>query len=405
VATDILQASGLTYTDIVPDNTSPYTYCVTAKDEANNESDTYPSTTQPNCKPCTPGNQAKAPTGVTAGPSGTSGTNYGALVFWTKSDDDDGANGGYAMYRCSNATCTTKTAISGKGCTNLLASNSAVQNIGPTAPIELTSEPQGNWYYGVTFSSDCSDMEATESPLTGDTAAISDQITIDPPPAPDCEGKCIHVSNCTSWSDLTKSCSPINVLDTTQKGSDGKFLTAPRSGVEVFVADSTNTMVGTAATTDANGAFAVTIDNNSSSVTLDSKYKVVMKIPAAEKAGVPCDGSFFDAEGNCYVVLAKDVTLSDDDTKTTKAFGLNLPPAGGGRAEIGNPNCDTVVNITDLVMLKPGFGTAEGETGYQTYLDFDGNGIIDVADFLILKKYFGNELDAAPSSDPVLCKP
>jgi hypothetical protein len=405
VSADILQAAGLTYTDIVPDAQSPYTYCITAKDEASNESATYPATTQPNCKVCTPGNQAKAPTAVTAGPSGTTGANYGALVFWTKSKDDNGSDGGYKIYRCSNETCTSPTAVSGKGCTDLAASSSAVQNIGPTAPITLSGEPADTWYYGVTYSSDCTDMEATESQLTGDSEAISSSLTIDPPPAPDCTGKCIHVSNCKDWTDLTANCSSINVLDTSQKGTDEKFLASPKSGVEVFVADSTGAMVGTAATTDGTGAFAITIDNNSSAVNLDNKYKVVMKIPSAEKAGIACDSSFYDTEGSCYIVLNGEIILSDDDTKTARSFGINLPPVGGGRAEIGNPNCDTVVNITDLVLLKPGFGTAVGDTAYKTYLDFDGNGIIDVADFLILKKYFGNELSAAPTPDATLCKP
>jgi len=72
-------------------------------------------------------------------------------------------------------------------------------------------------------------------------------------------------------------------------------------------------------------------------------------------------------------------TLSDEHA--TKVSGVNLPAAGGGRAKIGNPNCDNVVNIADPVPLKPGFGKNEGEDGYQVYLDFDGNGVIDVADF------------------------
>jgi len=222
-----------------------------------------------------------------------------------------------------------------------------------------------------------------------------------------CDSDCIHISNCSRYENISNNtdCSSIAEIDTNARGSDGKFALTPVSGLYVFVADSSNTPIDIPAITDSNGNFHIVIDNNSGLIDLEKTYKVVLKIPAASKGSTPCDTSFFDVQGNCYIVLAEGVSLTDDDSVTTRVFGVKLPAANGGRAEIGNPNCDNVVDIADLSLLRPGFGTVQGEDGYQTYLDFDGNGIIDIADFAVFRIYFGYELSTAPDSSNPLCKP
>jgi hypothetical protein len=385
-------SGGLTFTDTPPGVSQPYTYCVTALDAAGNQSAVFPQSAQPNCGACIPGLQAMPPRNADARLDGVGRV----AVWWDRSLDDDALSGaGYQIFRCEDQTCSSPVEISGAGCGDLAADGGIVSALSAEAPVVLNSEPAGVHTYGVAYRSDCS------NPATQSTVSVTSALSV----GADCQGQCIHVSNCPDYNDLTYNCSAINRIDTSHKGTDGAYLRIPAPGLEVFLADASGRTVGPSALTDSNGAFHIVIDNNSGLVDVVANYMVLLRIPAAEKSGVPCDTSLNDSQGNGHVVLARNLKVVADDTRTNRAYGADLPMDGGGRAEVGNPNCDNSVNITDMVLLRKGFGAAEGDSNYRSYLDFNGNGVIDVSDFMIMKKYFGMELDTAPTHDASLCAP
>jgi hypothetical protein len=75
--------------------------------------------------------------------------------------------------------------------------------------------------------------------------------------------------------------------------------------------------------------------------------------------------------------------------------------AGGG--EMGNPNCDASVGLTDLMALRSSYGSNVGECCYRAWADFDMSGSVGLSDLMLLRKTFGTNLGAAPT-DAVLCK-
>jgi len=385
-------AGGLTFTDTPPDADPAYTYCVTAVDAAGNQSAVFPQNAQPNCGVCAPGVQAEPPRNVQVRAQGASGV----ALWWLHSLDDTAqSNAGYRIVRCSSRDCAAPQAIAGADCGDLPADGNLIVNLNSLMPAFLNSEPAGAQYYGVAFRSDCSD------PATESAPAVSPVVNV----GAACQGRCIHVSNCPDHTNFGVNCKPVTLIDTSQLGTDGKFLHTPAPGFEVYLANASGAQVGASYGTDASGLFHIVIDNNSGSVDVNDTFMAMLRIPVQDRSGIPCDASYADALGNCSLVLGRSLSITDSDDDTAFVNGVSLAMPGGGRAEVGNVNCDSVVNITDLVLLKAGFGAAQGESAYQTYLDFDGNGVIDVADFLVLKNYFGMELDAAPAFDATLCAP
>jgi hypothetical protein len=68
---------------------------------------------------------------------------------------------------------------------------------------------------------------------------------------------------------------------------------------------------------------------------------------------------------------------------TAKAGGT--PGATQGAQGAQNPAYD----VTDVLKLKKAMGTSQGDPNYNPAADLDKNGMVDVGDFLVLKKNFG----------------
>jgi len=86
-----------------------------------------------------------------------------------------------------------------------------------------------------------------------------------------------------------------------------------------------------------------------------------------------------------------------EDTMTRRfliaaAAALCLIGAGSSRAGSlsGDANGDGAVDLDDFVILKNHFGTPSGATVAEG--DFDGDGDVDLDDFVILKQHFGQKL-------------
>ena len=385
ITTGITGDGPLNYADYDVTTDETYTYCVTAVDESGNQSAVYESGDIANCRQCVASGRPKPTTDVGAA---VMATGIGAKVFWTNSVDDDGG-GGYNVYRCADTDT---------GCSSPTAVQTCVDgDRTPADPLILQDEPCGEWYYGVTYMTDCGDP-ATESFLADVKPAISAPDINIPCPYPDCETQCIIVSSCKDY-DAANSCVPVTVVDTAQTDEDGKYLTTGKSGLDVFLADSGGDLLGgTSATTDTDGNFKLVINNAVAGLSTSETYRLILRVPAAQKSGIACSPGF--SGDDCYIILSKEVTIEED--ATVKVSGLSL--GGGGRAEIGNADCSDSVDVGDLLIMKAAFGASVGDSDYRTYADFDGNGTIDVEDFLILKKNFGKILDAAPSTAPGLCK-
>jgi hypothetical protein len=162
--------------------------------------------------------------------------------------------------------------------------------------------------------------------------------------------------------------------------------------------------IGDSAMTDADGNFKIQIDTTKTAVDTNATYKLVAVAPETDAAHVPGSPGIAGVAGAFY--LSENLKVTENSTDK-KVFGIGLPSAAGGCAEIANPNCDASVGLADLAILKRSFGKSAGEPGYEAYADFDGNGAVELADFVVLKKWYGKSMKTAPTSTPgtCLCKP
>jgi len=382
-------------TDYSVESGSTYKYCVTATDLAGNESSKYPAGTQPNCQVCIPAEPPTKP--VTNTTAAATSDGFGAKIYWTLSEDDAGTDGGYNIYRCADANCASKTKK--KSCTELLASSATVKNVGPTAPITITPEDAGDWYYGVTYQKDCTSA-TTESLFTG-TAVYANPVTVNAPPAAACDSpsKCVVISNCDNYDSKT-GCTALSEINPLEK-ENNVFKQVPKSGVDVLLMAQDGSFVGSSTKTDSSGLFKLQINTTENPIVAANKYKVVLKIAAADKAGIPCTSGNDNPANDC-IILVKETTVKEDST-VTKVAPAALPMSGGGKAEVGNANCDAYVNMKDFNVLKAAFNSSSGDSKYKTNADFNGDGIVNMKDFNILKANFSKAFSADTSGgDPSL---
>ena len=95
---------------------------------------------------------------------------------------------------------------------------------------------------------------------------------------------------------------------------------------------------------------------------------------------------------------------------TINAIEMLDSGSGAYGGDIANPNCDGVVDITDMLPLKSaGIGCVAGQPCYEPAADFNMDGKISMTDMLILKDNFGRVLKEggknATIDGAVLCAP
>jgi hypothetical protein len=143
------------------------------------------------------------------------------------------------------------------------------------------------------------------------------------------------------------------------------------------------------AVTGADGSFALAVTGNPTGATF------TLQAVITEESGYLYDDGTMNS-GTAVRTLVKDVTISPGAFKT-----VTVAPLGHGPTA-GDINCDWVVNITDMVLLKPAYGKALGEDGYNVNADINGDQIVDISDFVLLKPNFG--LPGSPVN-PSPCSP
>ena len=78
------------------------------------------------------------------------------------------------------------------------------------------------------------------------------------------------------------------------------------------------------------------------------------------------------------------VTVTDNaSTTATESFSMAV-------SLIGDFNGDGAVNESDFSLFQAAFGFSEGDDGFNAEMDLDGDGIIEIADFLIFVSHFPN---------------
>ena len=75
--------------------------------------------------------------------------------------------------------------------------------------------------------------------------------------------------------------------------------------------------------------------------------------------------------------------------RTSVALGSGTTTVNFGEQRVGDANGDDVINITDFSLLKASFGKSTGQSGFDARADFDGNGVVNITDFSYLKSNFG----------------
>lgn len=216
---------------------------------------------------------------------------------------------------------------------------------------------------------------------------------------PLCNGaSCVTFSNCDQFG---VSCTPLAAVDPSITGSDGQYAKIPLAGRNISLLDSKGNPAAPSVATDAQGQFQLSLDT--ATLWSGESYSLVLNLEGEDRNRFACD-SLFESAG-CFMLLKQLAVQGAARAQWVRVSPPPLPMPGGGRAEIGNPDCNSVVDITDLVLLKPGFGKQRGTPEYRTYLDFNGDGQIDIADYLLLKNNFGRSLPDAPGPHAALCKP
>jgi len=89
-----------------------------------------------------------------------------------------------------------------------------------------------------------------------------------------------------------------------------------------------------------------------------------------------------------------DLKLKEENALSTLRQGVQIlssstTTADFGEQQVGDANGDDVVNILDFALLKASFGKTTGQAGFDPRADFNGDGTINASDFALMKSNFG----------------
>ncbi|MFH1537713.1 MAG: DUF4215 domain-containing protein [bacterium] len=317
--------------------------------------------------------------------------------FWftaSPSDTDTGTfetNEGYKIYLCTGTTAGTceDTPISTRSaCADAAAAGGIIRDIcnhSLDKPYNqqglLSAGKDGTWYAGITYT----DSTDTESDKRMSSSS------------------CL-VTGCTSdLVDITTG-----AMQEIDYEATGEFIPTvkPDLTIEVVDQDNPDTPIAAGATGEDGMATIEVCPADLAGKTI----RVQIRIAAANATGMLCDDPGTDnPEGDCLLYLKEDIAGADMGTGYPVAKTVALPKAGAlaGRKEIGNANCDGIVDFNDFMEIKDAYKKKKVDNdGYRAWADFDNNGVVDFNDFMKLKdnykkKVFGTVDDA----DPAFCMP
>ncbi len=375
-----------------------YTYCITAKDASGNTSTKYESADTTNCYVCYTGAQpCKTPGTVSAYEYNSQ---HGVKATWLASTSDDSSydsGEGYNVYLCTSpTTCATK-----------LNGSTPVQSFGTDyiksdAGVSATCT---DCYVGVSYvhMPTCKESDKTISSMPSST---SGKITVEPNVTTYCTtnpdscpttlkptgggtGGEIRIASytdpqCASTTDCMKT--PITPTYTNLAGATVELVddAAPSTIISIGTVGDDGIVPGMAAPTGQTG----------------HTYTVRLKLPL-DTYSVGCASKTADS---CYMTLKTGLTLpTTASTVTAKGTDVASPDTGNG-GDIGNPNCDKDVNLTDILLIKNAYGAAAGDACYRAWADFNSDGNINLTDIIYMKKFYGQTISSSTISGAVLCQ-
>ncbi|MFH1537973.1 MAG: hypothetical protein ABIH66_03380, partial [bacterium] len=305
--------------------------------------------------------------------------------FWftaSPSDTDTGTfetNEGYKIYLCTGTTADTceDTPISTRSaCADAAAAGGIIQDICDNSqePYNqfglLSAGKEGTWYAGITY--------------TNSTNVESDKKMSSSSSSPSC-----LVTACTSpLVDIT-----ITAQYEINTDTGGAFTQSENQDLTIEVVNQdTDALIAAGATGEDGTATIEVCPTNLAGKTI----RVQIRIPEATATGMPCD----DTASDCLLYLKPDISGNDMVTGYDVTKSVALPKEGplAGRKQIGNADCNNIVDSADFMELRGSYKYSAGDDEYRAWADFNNDGTVDSADFMILrnnykKEVFGKDAD------------
>jgi hypothetical protein len=163
----------------------------------------------------------------------------------------------------------------------------------------------------------------------------------------------------------------IEKYDTSGGPAQGGFPKIGLSGISVILFENTTQIIS--ATTGADGSFILPVTGDSSG----KSYTVKIIFP--ESDGYLADANGCSA-GMCYRTVASNITI-DSGSK----FLYQVPKLGIGPS-VGDTDCSGFVDLDDYVTLKLSMGSTYPQEQYDVNCDFNGDLMVELDDFVILKQ-------------------
>lgn len=112
----------------------------------------------------------------------------------------------------------------------------------------------------------------------------------------------------------------------------------------------------------------------------------------------------FQVSGTSYGVLVDGnytVTLIGSTVSNSNGETMTSNPTDSTFSYFGDSNGDRKVNGTDLAVMQHALRSRLGMSSYLSYMDYDGNGIVDTGDYNLFLAHYMTMLNLDGSISPV----
>ncbi|MFA6449279.1 MAG: fibronectin type III domain-containing protein, partial [bacterium] len=164
--------------------------------------------------------------------------------------------------------------------------------------------------------------------------------------------------------------------DMTLKDNNGYVLRGVAC-LEINLVDGADAKVATGYTSG-DGSFKIVYD----AAVAATSYKVRLVVHQGD--GYPYTKM---TSGTGYLVLGKPFNITTGFTSMP-----TLSPIGVGPA-VGDANCDGMVSIKDMMVIRSSFNALSSDPRYNVNADFNGDSLVSLKDLMVMKSYFNMMVD------------